>query len=260
MKNKVIAIFALTALLAMGSVAQEESEMSAGLDLSVLSAYVWRGQVLNEEAVVQPSLTVTKGGFSINWWGNFNLTDDITGEEYEFSEHDISAWYNWVCPKTEVSLTGGLVQYDFPNQSLVDGEGNVSLVNDTHEAFVIVGLPILLSPTASAYYDFKEAEGFYYNLAVSHSLELSDKVSATLGASAGYGSEDYNAFYFGVAEDEFNDANFTLTVPIAVNDTLTVTPGVQYTMLINSDIEDAAEGLYKDTEQVVGSLKASIAF
>jgi outer membrane scaffolding protein for murein synthesis (MipA/OmpV family) len=35
------------------------------LDAPVLSAYVWRGQVLNNEAVLQPSLTMTKGAFSL---------------------------------------------------------------------------------------------------------------------------------------------------------------------------------------------------
>jgi hypothetical protein len=63
------------------------------LDVPVLSAYVWRGQVLVDDPVVQPTFTVAKGGFSINWWGNFNLDDNATGDDFEFSEHDITLSY-----------------------------------------------------------------------------------------------------------------------------------------------------------------------
>ena len=79
-------------------------------------------------------------------------------------------------------------------------------------------------------------------------------------ASVGYASADYNSFYFGTDDDALNDANIGLTVPFTVTESLTITPGVQYTWLLDNDIEDGAEGLYKDTEQVVGSIKASYAF
>ena len=34
-----------------GAVAQEESTVSVGVDVPVLSSYVWRGQVMNDDAV-----------------------------------------------------------------------------------------------------------------------------------------------------------------------------------------------------------------
>ncbi|HEY8241739.1 MAG TPA: hypothetical protein VIH35_09845, partial [Kiritimatiellia bacterium] len=44
--------------------AAEESAVSASIDVPVLSAYVWRGQVLNDEGVLQPSATISKNGFA----------------------------------------------------------------------------------------------------------------------------------------------------------------------------------------------------
>jgi hypothetical protein len=243
--------------------AAEPAPVSASLDVPVLSAYVWRGQVLNDQAVIQPSLTVSKNGFAINWWGNYNLTDEVTGEANEFSEHDIGVYYTWVCPKTEVSASLGVVNYDFPNQGIPVGDGHdehVSLINDTREAYVTIAAPVVLAPTLSVYYDFKEADGFYGNFAISHGFELTEQASLNVGASVGYADSDYNAFYFGVDDNDFNDANVSATLPISVTDSLTITPGVSYTMLIDDDIEDAAAVLYKDKDQVVGSLKASYAF
>lgn len=256
---------ALAAAVAIGAGAaraEDAAESSASLDVSGLSAYVWRGQVLNDEAVLQPSLTVSKGGFTINWWANAALTDATTGDSGEFTEHDIGLSYAFTCPLTGAGVTLGLVNYDFPNQALTDTNGAVNaLVADTTEAYVILAFgEVPLAPTLSVYYDFKEVDGLYGNLGVSHSFELNDKASLNASASVGFANSDYNSVYFGVDDDALNDANIGLSVPFTVTESLTITPGVQYTWLPESDIKDGAEGLYKDTEQVVGSIKASYAF
>ena len=239
------------------------AEVSASLDVPVLSAYVWRGQVLNDEAVAQPSMTLSKSGFTFNYWQNVALTDAQTGDDLEFTEHDVSVSYNFTCPVTGAGITLGIVNYDFPNQSLpVGDEGNISLVNDTREAFAVVGFSdVILKPTLSVYYDFKEADGFYGSLSIGHSVELvKDKASMDLAFSTGAGSSDYNAFYFGKDDDALNDGNVSLAIPFKPCSAVTLTPAVQYTWLWDSDIEDAADALYKDKEQVVASIKASYTF
>lgn len=244
--------------------ADEPAALSASLDVPVLSAYVWRGQVLNDEAVVQPSMTVSKGGFTLNYWQNFALTDATTGDEFEFTEHDITLSYAFTCPLTGAGITLGLVNYDFPNQSIPSGDEHaehISLVNDTREVYASVGFgEVLLKPSLSVYYDFKEADAFYATAGVSHSFALGEVASLDLGFSTGAGSSDYNAFYFGVDDDALNDGNVTAAVPFKPCEHVTLTPGVQYTWLWDSEIEDAAEGLYKDKDQFVASLKASYAF
>lgn len=262
--KKVFAISAAAALIALGGAAQaaEEAEVGASLDLPVLSAYVWRGQVLTEDFVLQPSLTVSKGGFAINWWGNFNLEDGATGDEFEFSEHDISLSYSAVCPLTGANMTLGVVNYDFPNPS-INAEGTPALVNDTRELFLTAAFSdVLLAPTASIYYDFKEADGFYGSLGISHSFELDDKVSLSLAAWLGAADDDWTAFYYGSnASGGLNDAGVSLSIPVALCDSLTVTPGVSYTSLLG-DAKDAAKAgaYFGDEDYVVGSVKASVAF
>lgn len=264
--NKIMALLACAAAaLPLGVRAEGEDAVSASLDVPVLSAYVWRGQVLVDDPVVQPTFTVSKGGFAINWWGNFNLDDNATGDDFEFSEHDITLSYSTTCPLTGAGVTVGVVNYDFPNVGLADAEGNLSLVNDTREAFVSAAFSdVVLAPTLSVYYDFKEADGFYGSLSVSHSLELADKIGLGLAASLGAADSDWGSFYFGDTSSGLTDYSVSATLPVTLTDSVTLTPGVQYVGLLD-DAKDAVDAsgdslYFGDTDKVVGSVKLSYVF
>jgi outer membrane scaffolding protein for murein synthesis (MipA/OmpV family) len=124
---------------------------------------------------------------------------------------------------------------------------------------------VLLSPTLSVYYDAKEADGFYGSLGVSHSLELTDAASLSLAASIGAADDSWTDFYYGEdTGDGLNDYSVSASVPFAVNDSITITPGVTYASLLGDAedaVDDSGDALYfGDTDAVVGSLKASFAF
>jgi hypothetical protein len=163
-------------------------------------------------------------------------------------------------------VTVGVVNYDFPNVGLTDAEGNLSLVNDTREAFLSYwpSPTSLLAPTLSVYYDFKEADGFYGSLGVSHSIELAEKISLGLAASLGGADSDWGSFYFGDTGSGLTDYSVSASLPVALTDSLTLTPGVQYAGLLD-DAKDAVDAsgdslYFGDTEKVVGSVKLSYAF
>jgi hypothetical protein len=63
-----------------------------------------------------------------------------------------------------------------------------------------------------------------------------------------------------VDEAALNDANFGASLAWSPCSCLTVTPAYQYTMLVDSDIEDGAAGLYKDKDGAIVSLKATYTF
>jgi hypothetical protein len=263
--NKMVALLACAAAAMPFGARAEEEAVSASVDVPVLSSYVWRGQVVTDDPVVQPTFTLSKSGLTLNWWGNMNLDDNATGDEYEFSEHDITVSYSTTCPLTGAGVTFGVVNFDFPNVGLVDAEGNVSLVNDTREAFLIFALSdLLLAPTVSVNYDFKEADGFYASLGISHSIEVAEKISLGLAASLGAADSDWGSYYFGDTGDGLTDYSVSASLPVALTDNLTLTPGVQYVALLG-DAEDAVDAsgdtlYFGDTDKVVGSVKLSYAF
>ncbi|MBU1692957.1 MAG: MipA/OmpV family protein [Verrucomicrobia bacterium] len=260
------AAFLVVAMAAGGWAAE------AGLDLVVNSHYVWRGQVLNDEPVFQPSVTVSKGGFSFNWWGNLNLTDKITGDAFEFSEHDVGISYARPCPLTGAEVTLGLVNYDFPNTAVdPNAVGAEALTENTHEVYLSYSLTeVPLAPTLLVSYDFNEVEDFYANLAVSHSFDLAEKLTLDLGASLGFGGKDYNDFYFSFEPEEgeaivndsaaLNDANVSVGLTYAFSETLSLGGALQYAALLDSDIEKGAEAIYGEKDVVYGGVTLSQSF
>ena len=244
----------------------DSEELYASLDLPVLSAYTWRGQVYNDEAVFEPSLTVGKGGFSINVWGNYNFTDKFSEEtENEVSEVDFTLDYSH--DTGPVTLSAGYVEYLFPHQ-VTDGEvlDNARIipaqaVHGTREVYASVAPnECPLNSVLTVYYDFDEVDGAYATISFSRSVGITEEVSADVGFSSGFANSDYNEFYFGVDDDALNDGNVSLSLPISCCENVTVTPAVEYTWLWDNDIEDGAEAIYGEKDSVVGSLTVTYDF
>ena len=218
----------------------------ATLDVPLNSAYVWRGQVLNNEAVVQPSLDVAaENGLTFNTWASFNLTDSL-GEDLknEWSEVDLLVKYD--LPIEVVDLTVGVAEYLFPNQTSVteneDGTTDSSALPSTREAFVTVGKEdLLLSPSATLNYDFKEVNAFYGLVSISQGYDATDKLSLDATLSVGAGDTEYNKYYFGVDEAKLNDGNIKLGASYAFTEALSLNAYAMYTYLLDSEIRDAAK-------------------
>ncbi len=203
----------------------------ANLDLSVNSAYIWRGQVLNDEPVFQPTVTVSaENGLSFETWANWNLTDSLgKSTEHDFNEIDLTVSYD--IPVEVVDVTVGVSEYAFPNQT----------EPSTREFFMTVGkADFPLSPSASVYYDFEEVDGFYGTASIAHSIEATKKLTLDASLSIGIGDSDYNNYYFGIDDVALNDGNAMMGVTYAFNESLTVSGFAMYTVLLDSDIRDAA--------------------
>ncbi|AEB07903.1 TorF family putative porin [Desulfobacca acetoxidans] len=55
--------------------AEDRPSVSLGVDF--LSQYIWRGMALSRSsAVIQPSITVAYKGFSVNFWGNWDTSEN----------------------------------------------------------------------------------------------------------------------------------------------------------------------------------------
>ena len=268
--NKLTTI--LMAALMLGAAAGTSMAAEASLDAAVMSAYVWRGQVLNDEAVLQPSFTASsEWGLKLNAWGNMDLTDkhDLSGE---LNEIDLLIAYApvWEAP---VNLEVGFIEYAFPKE----GNWEISLPDnhvvvadetlkgedlDTRELYVIVGTDkIILAPTLSVYYDVDQVKDFYLNLGISHSLPLiEDTLSLDLAASIGYSGKDYNEYYFGSDSAALNDGNVSAKLGYSITESLSVAGVIQYTALLDSDVKDGAEAIYGDKDKLFGGVSASYGF
>jgi uncharacterized protein (TIGR02001 family) len=256
-----VALGSLLSLLPLAAAAADVT-----LQADVLSAYVWRGQVYNDEPVVQPSLTAeTDFGLSFNVWGNYNTTDRFSPEtDKEFSEVDFNVAYS----RTVSFLTLGIGYYEYLYMHQVgfdEAQSNVVPVAGTREVYASVGLEdVILAPTLTVYYDFDEVDGFYGNIGISHSLDLTTELELDLSASVGAADAEYNQVYFGVDEDALNDGNVKLGLCYTLTPSFKVSGYVQYTKLLDSDIEDAADaedsGFYNDGDIISGGASVAYSF
>lgn len=221
-------------------VQEKASDVSVNADVGLYSAYVWRGQIINDNMVAQPSVTAAKGPFSLNVWGNWNAVTRHDGDDD--TEIDYTAAYTLPFNTDVVTVDVGMIYYTFP------GSGNG--LKSTEEVFVKSTFNnIILTPVASAYYDIDEVNGWYGNLACSQGVEISDALSAEIGASVGYGTRNYNRVAWG--EDNgsgaVNDYNVYASADYALTEDLSLGALLQYTYLDNGVGHDAqANGANND--------------
>jgi hypothetical protein len=220
------------AMLMSNRVLKAENELSAGASADFFSKYVWRGQNLVDDWVLQPGAYVSYKNMTASFWGNLDLTDE-NGNNGEFSEIDLTLDYTGQVPGADfLSYSLGVINYDFPINGGAD---------DTWEIYWGFGLDAFASPSVTVYHDVDEVDGTYVSFGVGHSfeniIELDSNVGLGLDLSAGigWGSSSYNKSYWGSDKSELNDLVLSAAFPFEVAG-FAVTPSVNYITLMGDDI------------------------
>ena len=227
-----IVIGLVISLFARGAVSAE-----AGTDLQVAADFfskcIWRGQNLDDDPVLQPSIGAGYGGFTATIWGNLELTN-INCNSSDLFEIDYSLDYSAAVPGIEgIGYSLGVIYYDFPGTA----------TPDTTEIYWGLSFDLPLSPSVTIYHDVDEAEGSYVSLAVGHSTEKIVElgpdvpVGAEISASLGWASASYNKYYWGTDQIKLNDLALSVSFPVALGD-WTLTPSLNYVTLVSDDIRD----------------------
>jgi uncharacterized protein (TIGR02001 family) len=224
---------AITPGISSAGLAEETKGPAVSAGVTVASKYVWRGLRLTDDPVLQPSLTVDHKSLSLNVWGNTDLTD-VNGTPGETNELDYTLSYSFSVDRADISI--GVIQYTFPHTAF----------EPTTEIFGSVGIPVLLSPIVTVYYDSDEVGGLYGTFGVSHSFSLGDvyrgiSPSLDLSGSIGYATGDWNEAYYGVNSSGLVDLLLTAGLSIPFDDHLSIRPFVSFSQVIDGDLKDAVE-------------------
>jgi uncharacterized protein (TIGR02001 family) len=229
MKRILIAILAI----ALFGAAPVYAEVSAEAGADFVSKYVWRGFLLSDGANAQPwvDINITEG-FHVGYWGSVNLEEDDSN-----SEQDFYAGYDFdLGLDGEYSVSLGYTYYSFPTV------GGVSTDLESHEFWLgFTANNIILTPSLTLYIDVGDevdggGEGEYWLASVSRDIELQEELTMTLGADLGYNNKLF------IEENGF--ADFTPSVVLAWEFSEHFTGGITlaYTLLVDSDVEDAMAG------------------
>ncbi|MGE0269464.1 MAG: hypothetical protein AB7S78_13525 [Candidatus Omnitrophota bacterium] len=218
-------------------------EISGGATMDYYDRYVWRGQYLDRDSVLQPGISFSTLGFTVGYWGSFDMEN---GDSLTSDESDYYVSYGYTLDPVTVSV--GHTWYDFPEY---DGSSK--------EFFVSVAVDTLLSPTFSVFHDYEDGkdlntdgDGNYYTLALSHSVPLCEKtgIALDLGLTFGYVDGQWLS-----GEGTHLTPTIGLNIPLTPN--LTIIPTIGYNAPMG-DLEDADIGNQED--KVFGGIKTAFAF
>lgn len=231
--NRMMKTIVLITLVLIVSVQQargsEKPEVS--VDVGILNKYVWRGLIITDDPVVQPSFTLSTKGLGLNIWANNDLTDKGASGASEITELDYTLDYSFEVKQWSFDL--GAIIYTFPNTG---SQGTVEL-------FGSAGYEILLSPSLSIYYDVDEAGGIYGVFSLSYTFPLGElwkrDMSLDLSGSQGYASSGWNEFYYGVNSSSLVDLAFTAEVPVELDESLTIDPFITYSYVVDNELQRA---------------------
>lgn len=238
--NLTLALFLLLSfsLPVLAEEKKEEPKPYFSGSVAGLSQYIFRGYELSKNSVViQPSLTVAYRGFEANIWGNLDTNDQYTkANKANWNETDLTLSYTHELGP--VKLTGGYIYYAF--------EG----VDDSQELYLKIGGNFLLSPTLSIYREIANYPGWYFNLGVSHSINLTKEITLDLGASIGYQLSDtdkivkYNSNLQPTTSkyNALHDGNLTVGLTIPFAKYFSVKPVISYSLPLSDDAKYRIQG------------------
>lgn len=235
-----------TLVLAAAAPAAAAGPVGVDAAVGVHSEYVWRGQIVTAEAVLQPEVTVGALGLSCGAWGNVDLTD-ANGFETSLAETDWSVGYAVSLPL--VSLGAGFIRYDYPSRG----------PQDTSELYVGGEAHVALSPHLWVYRDVDVVEGTYVNVGGSWDRSLGEATALEIAADLGWGSAGYVRGFFGPDQAGVGDLTVAARLPWRPLPPLTVTPQVSFATLLG-DAKEAVDERGDDTATVFYGVTARVGF
>lgn len=246
--------------LVMSGLCASTTSRAAEFDVTVVSAHVWRGLILNDAPCIQPSIDITAKNFGLNVWGTWDLTDDA--DSTSRSRMDVTLDYT---QRSGMSvLKAGFVSYIYHDDSS-------GVAEDTYEGKLNYSLDVptwSVLPFITINYDFGEIDGVYYTFGIESVVPLREKVwDMDLYFLLSSGDADYVNYNFnsGEVDEELLDAalidfEIRASLPYKTSKNCTITPEIRYMMLLDPDIKDAVEESGMETEEIVYSISMAIAF
>ena len=200
--------------------------------------------VINDDPVLQPSVSVGFGGFAAGVWGNMDLTE-INNDRFEFNETDYFLEYTLDLPL--LSLTLGISRYDY----------SIAGWEPTSEAYFAVAAGLPGNPSATVYRDVDKADGTYVELGAGQDFPVMPFANLEISAILGWGSGKHNRYNYGISGmgAGFTEVTVAAGLPVGIGDFVSVTPSLGLSCPLNDDLRDEY-----DTVTAVFWVSASASF
>jgi len=239
-----------TLILLLGALAAScaSHRPTVSVDLPVASRYVFRGAVIDDNAVFQPGLRLEQEVgddlLGAGLWSSFELGDD-RGLEGNFTEYDVSLDYSKTFGRVDASV--GAALYEYPHTDF----------NASAEVFALFSInELAVTPAFEAWYDCVDIDGVYLNFNLSKGYELAQDWSLSAVAGIGWMDEAQAGAYFGVEQSGFSDALLQATLEHPVSEHVTLSAAGALASVLDGDYRDAVD----ESENAWFAVGATFAF
>ena len=239
-----------------------DSPFSIEVSTDILSDYVWRGTICNDNPVWQPSVTLAYdagdyGKLSGNVWSSLDLTHKrgtATNSRRSCGLQEIDYTLSYAVDLFDLGFEVGHIWYTFPNangSSDQDLYATISYEND------------ILTPSASLYWNYSDSAGtdissVYASFTLSHEFTLeavSEDLTLTPSASLGFGDNAYTD-----VGAELTDQTIGISAAYALSKNVSVGAQINYTWTPSHTLRHAGY-MSEDKDQVVwGGVNLTLGF
>jgi hypothetical protein len=166
-----------------------------GAETDLNSGYVWRGLLLDEGPVVQPSAWISAFGFTLTAWGNVAMTGASEGAGLNSGGLVLTYEREWEKLRIEAALDAyvGRQSSDIESRNTVEGSLGLSYP---------VG-PLRIFTTHA--FDVLAYRGSYFGEAgLEYERQVTKNTEFTISFRSGWASAKFNDAYIGVHKSAFN--------------------------------------------------------
>ena len=228
------------------ALAEEDVKPTASADIAFLTQYIWRGLAFSDDSlVIQPAVTVEYHGLSLNLWSHVD-TDyyDATADQGNLQSTETDLTLSYIRDFGPLSTGVGYIYYSLDS------------VADSQEAYISLGIDVALSPSFTVYREMAYYPGWYFNLGISHSFELTDNgISLDIAGSINYLDADG-------ASGFLNDGLISVSLALPFFDYFSLNPIIAYSIHLSEKGYDALKAGSADGEanHLYGGATLSMAF
>jgi MltA-interacting protein MipA len=173
----------------------ENATFTYGAETDLNSGYVWRGLLLDEGPVMQPSAWISAFGFTLTAWSNVAMTSASEGAGLNSGGLILTYERDWEKLKLQAALDTymGRQSSDIESRNTMEGSLRLSYP---------VG-PLRIFTTHA--FDVLAYRGSYFGEAgLEYERQVTKNTELTISVRSGWASSKFNDVYIGVDKSAFN--------------------------------------------------------
>ncbi len=235
-KAAAVALAVIGALLRPGAVAQSspahpehDREFAYGAETDFNSVYVWRGLVLNNRPVIQPSAWISLPRFTLSAWSNLALANPSDSGRVQTTYLALTHGRDWnrlrIEPAIEAYLNGR--SEDAGARHTIEGSLKLSCQAGPLRIFTMHAFDVL------AY------RGSYFGEAgIGYEGRVTKKAAFAVSIRSGWASSKFNEVYIGLARPAFNFAGAEGSLTYYPNSRLYIRPHFEFSHITDRRLRE----------------------